>query len=154
MRRRPPPSPSNRPLSDVSTHASVRRRPAAFALVTSVCIGFNSRLREEATRFREGALQCPDVSTHASVRRRQHGPASACPCRGVSTHASVRRRPRRSCTPARARPVSTHASVRRRLFDVVDNKFSDAVSTHASVRRRLSISGTFEHASKFQLTPP
>ena len=45
--------PSRRPSHGmVSTHASVRRRHPALAPTMSVVGGFNSRLREEATRTR------------------------------------------------------------------------------------------------------
>ena len=56
-------------LSDVSTHASVRRRQLAGQLCQKGN-GFNSRLREEATTIPLIINIEFHVSTHASVRRR------------------------------------------------------------------------------------
>ncbi len=60
---------SNR-FADVSTHASVRRRPCRPCRRTAERMCFNSRLREEATITAHSKEAIALVSTHASVRRR------------------------------------------------------------------------------------
>ena len=159
----------------VSTHASVRRRPLCLALVAAI-MGFNSRLREEATgafspsvvavasfnsRLREEATRPhfmararAKVSTHASVRRRHSTKQSSATSSKVSTHASVRRRPEFAIVFDCVRLVSTHASVRRRRGCAQDPERRADVSTHASVRRRQSHEHKLDRPYGFQLTPP
>ena len=167
---------SSPPPPGVSTHASVRRRPAEERDGAGGGRGFNSRLREEATAESDEGSGGDGVSTHASVRRRRPINVVRFCSAPVSTHASVRRR---LSSPIQSRPskksfnsrlreeathpdnrcakqddVSTHASVRRRQYTCDHGINAKRVSTHASVRRRRGTGGFGSSVKEFQLTPP
>ena len=108
--------PTTRMPAEVSTHASVRRRPTSLSAnsckrcfnsrlreeatiarcLSAGCLGsFNSRLREEATFTVSGILR--SLSGFNSRLREEATsplPTSAWMAAVVSTHASVRRRPK------------------------------------------------------------
>ncbi len=114
----------------VSTHASVRRRPP--------------RSPSQPT------IQA--VSTHASVRRRPAAPVWRHDTTEVSTHASVRRRPAASVS------LSTGGSFNSRLREEATSaaRYSTCVSGFNS-RLREEATPYLEDTMKslaFQLTPP
>ena len=137
----------------VSTHASVRRRPLCLALVAAI-MGFNSRLREEAT----GAFS-PSVVAVASFnsRLREEATHRMPPFSSMSRSFNSRLREEATISRTQTRStlwVSTHASVRRRRGCQAKKMRESLVSTHASVRRRRAKSNSTGTPKTFQLTPP